>query len=168
MALQQAYKNQDEQVKIEVLQQFPQISIGFNQTKNPSAYYTLGAGVTVTLPIFDQNQGQIALAEATRQQLFDEYTNRVFQSQADIVELLATIASLNKQIQVIHHALPDLENLVNAYRLAIEFRQVDVLNYYVSWNNLTDKQIELLLLQLQLVEAHIALEIATGIYHLEV
>jgi len=167
MALQQGYKNQDEQVHIAVLQQFPKISIGFLQTKNNSAYYTLGAGVTVTLPVFDQNQGQIALAEATRQQLFDEYTNRVFQSQADIAELLVNITSLNKQIQAIHQALPDLENLVNAYKLAIENGQIDVLNYYVSWNNLTDKQIELLALQLQLVEARIALEIATGIYHLQ-
>lgn len=166
--IQQAYKNQDEQVHIKVLQQFPQISIGFTQTKNPSAYYTLGAGVTVTLPIFDQTQGQIALAEATRQQLFDEYTNRVFQSKADIAELLVTIASLNKQIQSIHHAIPDLENLVNTYKLAIENGQIDVLNYYVSWNNLTDKKIELLSLQLQLVEARIALEIATGIYHLQI
>ncbi|MEQ1545332.1 TolC family protein [Methyloglobulus sp.] len=166
MALQQAYKNQDEQVRIAVLQQFPSISIGFTQTKNNSDYYTVGAGVAVTLPIFDQNQGKIALAEATRQQLFDEYTNRVFQSNADISELLVTITALNKQIQSINHAIPDLENLVSAYKLAVKDRQVNVLNYYTAWNNWTDKKIELLSLQLQLVEARIALEIATGIYQI--
>ena len=47
------------------------------------------------------------------------YTNRVFQSKADVAELLVTIASLNRQIQSVHHAIPDLENLVNAYKLAI-------------------------------------------------
>jgi hypothetical protein len=56
--------------------------------------------------------------------------------------------------------------LVIAYKLAIKNGQIDVLNYYLSWNNLTKKQIELLSLQLQLVEARIGLEIATGIYHL--
>lgn len=167
MALQQSYKNQDEQVRIAVLQQFPKISIGFTQTKNNSNYYTVGAGVSVTLPIFDQNQGQISLAETTRQQLFDEYSNRVFQSNADIAELLVTIASLNKQIQSVHQALPDLEGLVNAYKLAIEAGQVDVLTYYTAWNNCMDKKIELLSLQLQLDEARIALEIATGSYHLQ-
>lgn len=166
MALQQAYKNQDEQVRIAVLQQFPSISIGFTQTKNNSDYYTVGAGVAVTLPIFDQNQGKIALAEATRQQLFDEYTNRVFQSNADISELLVTITALNKQIQSINHAIPDLENLVSAYKLAVKDRQVNVLNYYTAWNNWTDKKIDLLSLQLQLTEAHIALEIAAGIYQI--
>ncbi len=167
MALQKAYKNQDEQVHIAVLQQFPSISLGFTQTKNNSDYYTVGAGVAVTLPIFDQNQGKIALAEATRQQLFDEYTNRVFQSNSDIAELLETITSLNQQIQSVHAALPDLESLVNTYKQAIEAGQVDVLTYYTAWNNCTDKKIELISLQLQLDEARIALEIATGSYHLQ-
>ena len=164
MALQQAYKNQDEQVHIKVLQQFPQISIGFAQTKNPSAYYTLGAGVSVTLPLFDQNQGQIALAVATRQQLFDEYSNRVFQAKADIAELLANIASLNRQILALDHALPDLENLVSTYKQALAYGHIDSLGYHSSWTNMTDKKIERLSLQQQLIAARIALEIATGIY----
>jgi outer membrane protein, heavy metal efflux system len=168
MALQQAYKNQDEQVHIAVLQQFPKISIGFTQTKNNSNYYTVGAGVSITLPIFDQNQGQISLAEATRQQLSDEYTNRVFQSNADIAELLTRITSLTLQIQSVYDAIPDLESLVKTYKQAIEVGQADVLTYYTSWNNCTDKKIELLLLQLQLVEARIALDIATGSYRLQV
>jgi outer membrane protein TolC len=168
LALQQAYKNQDGQVHIAVLQQFPKISIGFTQTKNNSNYYTVGAGVSVTLPIFDQNQGQISFAEATRQQLFDEYANRVFQSNADVAELLTTITSLNQQIQSVFLSIPDLESLVNTYKQAIKVGQADVLTYTTSWNNCTDKKIELLSLQLQLDEARIALDIATGSYHLQV
>ena len=166
MALQQGYQNQEQQLHIAVLQQFPKISIGITQTRNNSNYYTLGAGIAVTLPILDQNQGVIALASATRQQLFDEYSNREFQAKADIAELLVTITSLNKQIKSVNHAIPDLETLVNAYRVAIEHGQIDVLNYYTAWNNWIEKRVELLTLQLQLVEARIALEIATGIYDL--
>jgi len=166
LALQQGYQNQEEQLHIAVLQQFPKISIGFTQSKNNSNYYTVGAGIAVSLPIFDQNQGAIALASATRQQLFDEYNNRVFQAKADIAEFLVTISALNKQVEAVNHAIPDLETLVNTYKAAIEHRQIDVLNYYTSWNNWTDKRVELLTLQLQLVEARIALEIATGMFHL--
>ena len=166
MALQQGYQNQEHQLHIAVLQQFPKISIGITQTRNNSNYYTLGAGIAVTLPIFDKNQGVIALASATRQQLFDEYSNREFQAKADIAELLVTITSLNKQIESVNHAIPNLETLVNAYRVAIEHGQIDVLNYYTAWNNWIEKRVELLTLQLQLVEARIALEIATGIYDL--
>lgn len=119
----------------------------------------------MTVPIFDRNQGQIALDRATRQQLFDQYTSRLFQARADIAELLVTIASINKQIQSVRHAIPDLANLVNAYQSGIENGQVDVFNYYVAWNNLTDKKIDLLTLELQLVQAGIALEVASGLYH---
>lgn len=58
-----------------------------------------------------------------------------------------------------------MANLVQAYQSGIENGQVDVFNYYVAWNNLTDKKIYLLTLELQLVQAGIALEVASGLYH---
>lgn len=165
MALKRGYESQEERLHIAVMQQFPQISIGFNSARDNSNLYTMGFGVSMTVPIFDRNQGQIALDRATRQQLFDQYTSRLFQARADIAELLVTIASINKQIQSVRHAIPDLANLVNAYQSGIENGQVDVFNYYVAWNSLTDKKIDLLNLELQLVQAGIALEVASGLYH---
>ncbi|CAA9889297.1 conserved hypothetical protein [Candidatus Methylobacter favarea] len=165
MALKRGYESQEERLHIAVMQQFPQISIGFDSARDNSNLYTLGFGVSMTVPIFDRNQGQIALDRATRQQLFDQYSSRLFQARADIAELLVTIASLNKQIQSVRHAIPDLANLVKAYQTGIENGQVDVFNYYVAWNNLTDKKIGLLTLELQLVQAGIALEVASGLYH---
>ena len=35
-----------------------------------------------------------------------------------------------------------------------------------AWNSLTDKKIDLLTLELQLVQAGIALDVASGLYHL--
>lgn len=164
LALQRGYESQEETVHIAVLRQFPQISIGFDHARDNSNLYTVGFGVSMTLPIFDRNQGLIALERATREQLFDQYTSRLFQARADTAELLVTIASLNKQIQSVNHAIPDLANLVKAYQLGIENGQVDVLNYYGAWNSLTDKKIDLLTLKLQLIQARIALEVASGLY----
>ncbi|WP_031436736.1 TolC family protein [Methylobacter tundripaludum] len=165
MALKRGYESQEERLHIAVMQQFPKISIGFDPARDNSNLYTMGFGVSMTLPIFDRNQGQIALDRATRQQLFDQYSSRLFQARADIAELLVTITLINKQIQSVHHAIPDLANLVKAYQSGIENGQVDVFNYYVAWNNLTDKKIDLLTLELQLVQAGIALEVASGLYH---
>ena len=165
MALKLGYESQEELLHIAVLQQFPQISIGFNHARDNSNLYTMGLGVSMTIPIFDRNQGQVALERATRQQLFDQYTNRFFQSKADIAELLVTIDLLNQQIASVRHAIPDLANLVQAYQAAIGIGQVDVFNYYVAWNNLTDKKIDFLNLELQLLQARIALEVASGLYH---
>ncbi|BCG62598.1 MAG: outer membrane protein, heavy metal efflux system [Methyloprofundus sp.] len=168
LALQQGYESQEEKVHIAVLQQFPKISIGLNHALDNSNLYTMGFGVSMTLPIFDRNQGHIALQRATRAQLFDQYKNRLFQARADIAELLVTISSTTQQIQSVAYAIPDLEKLVKAYQIAIETGQVDVLNYYVAWNSLTKKKVKLLSLKLQLIQARIALEIASGLYHLPV
>jgi cobalt-zinc-cadmium efflux system outer membrane protein len=128
MALKRGYESQDERLHIAVLQQFPQISIGFDPARDNSNLYTMGFGVSMTVPLFDRNQGQIALDRATRQQQFDQYSNRLFQARADIAELLVTIPLINKQIQSVHHAIPDLANLVKAYQSGIENGQVDVFN----------------------------------------
>jgi cobalt-zinc-cadmium efflux system outer membrane protein len=165
MALKRGYESQEERLHIAVMQQFPQISIGFDSARDNSNLYTMGFGVSMTVPIFDRNQGQIALDRATRQQLFDQYSSRLFLARADIAELLVTIGLINKQIQSVRYAIPDLANLVKAYQSGIENGQVDVFNYYVAWNNLTDKKIDLLTLELQLVQAGIALEVASGLYH---
>jgi len=166
LALQRGYASQDEQVHIAVMQQFPKISIGFNQARDNSNLYTLGFGVSMTMPLFNRNQGQIAIQRATRQQLFDQYSNRLFQARSDIAELLVTITALQQRIVSVRHAIPELENLVDAYRSALETGQVDVLNYYVAWNRLTDQKIILLTLILQLLKAHIALEVASGLYQI--
>jgi cobalt-zinc-cadmium efflux system outer membrane protein len=129
MALKRGYESQDERLHIAVLQQFPKINIGFDHARDNSDLYTVGFGVSMTLPLFDRNQGRIALERANRQQLFDQYANRLFQARADIAELLVVIASVKKQIESIRHAIPDLANLVNAYQLAILNGQVDVLNF---------------------------------------
>jgi outer membrane protein TolC len=165
-ALQQGYQAQEEQLRIAILQQFPKISIGLTHTKNNSNYYTVGAGIALTLPVFDQNQGAIALASATRKLLFDEYSNRNFQTKADIAELLVTVTSLNNEIQTTHAALSNLETLLSAYHIANDLGQIDRLSYYTAWNKVTDKKVDLLSLQLHVLEVRIALETATGQYAL--
>jgi outer membrane protein TolC len=166
LALKHSYENQEQQLHIAVLQQFPKISIGITHTKNNSDYYTMGAGISISLPLFDQNQGAIALAKANRQTLFDEYSNRDFQSKADIAELLVTINSVNGEIKTSKTALSSLDNVLAAYDIASQQGQIDRLVYYTAWSNVLDKKVDLLTLQLHLVEAQIALETATGRYEL--
>jgi outer membrane protein TolC len=166
LALQQGYQAQDEQVRVAILQQFPKINIGLTHSKNNSDYYTVGAGISLSLPVFDQNQGAIAIATANRQMLFDEYTNRDFQTKADIAQLLITIDAINKEITLSNTALADLEDLVNNYTAALKQGQLDNTTYYNAWHKLNDKKVDLLTLQLHLIEARVALETTTGRYSL--
>ena len=167
IALRHGYAGQEATVRAAILAQFPKLNFDVRRMRDTSNIGTIGIGVTLDLPIFDRNQGVIAQEQATRQKLFDEYTDRLFEARAEIVKRLADARWLNKQIAAAQSAEPGLDRLVRTYRRAVNAGQADVLSYYTAWNNLTQKQIEVLALQQQLTETHIALELASGLYRLE-
>ncbi len=167
LALHRGYDAQEASLRAAILDQFPKISVGLIHARDTGNVVTTGFGVSIALPIFDRNQGQVALQKATRQELFDEYTDRVATAYSDIGKLRAGIESLNGQIRAGEESVPNLEKLVDAYRTQSATGDVDVLSYYAAWNELNQKQIEILSLKQELAEARIALELETGIYQIE-
>ena len=167
VALRRGYESQDARVRAAVLAQFPKINLGVNRARDNTGVKSIGGGISVDLPIFDRNQGQIALEYATRKNLFDEYVNRVFEARSEVATLAATLRALDAQIDTAQAAEPGLQRLVEAYRRATNEGQADVLSYYTAWNNLAQQQIEILSLQQQLAETGIALELATGLFRID-
>jgi outer membrane protein TolC len=164
LGLKQGYDSQDASLRAAILAQFPKISLGFNRAGDTSNVQTLGFGVTVDIPIFDRNQGNIATERATRQKLFDEYANRLFQARSDVATALSDIRHLNRQIATGEKLVPTLQRLVDTAKSALDQGNADVISYYQTRFNLILRQIEVLKLKEQLIETHIALEIASGRY----
>ena len=164
LGLRQGYESQDATVRAAILAQFPKMSVGFSKASDTTNVHTTGFTVAVDVPFFDRNQGVIATERATRQRLLDEYYQRVFEARSDIATAIADIRSLGLQIAAAEEALPLLEKLVTTAQTAIEQRNADVLSYYTARSNLLQKRIQLIKLQEQLLEAHTALEIASGRY----
>ncbi len=162
IALRSGYQSQEESVRAAVLSQFPRINLGGNRAKDNADVYSVGFAATVDLPIFDRNQGGVALGRATRQKLFDEYAARVYTARADIASLLADIESLTVQIAATADSLPALRQLVATYEQALKYGNADVLSYYTAWNRLSQKEIALEALKQRLVSQGIALERASG------
>jgi outer membrane protein TolC len=164
LGLKAGYESEDAGLRAAILAQFPKISVGFNRAGDTSNVQTLGFGVTVDIPIFDRNQGNIATGRATRQKLFDEYTARVFQARSDIAMALADIRLLNPQVAEAAKAVSALELLVTTAKSALDEGNTDVISYYQTRYNLILRRVELLKLKQQLIESWIALEIASGRY----
>ena len=164
LGLKRGYDSQEAKVRAAILGQFPKISLGFNAASDTSNVHTVGPAVTIGLPVFDHNQGAIAIERATRKQLYDEYVNRVFEARSDLAKALANIQSLNDQVAVAETAVTILERLVETYRTALNERSVDAFSYYSEQNNLDQERIQLLKLKLQLVQNNVALELAAGLY----
>jgi cobalt-zinc-cadmium efflux system outer membrane protein len=167
VALRFGYESQQDNLRAAVLNQFPRINIGVNNARDTGNVITTGLGITIDLPVFNRNQGQIAVESATRQQLFDEYVNRVFEARATIAKLVADMPVIMNQIKTTQSAVVSGEKLVETYRIAVSEGQADVLSYYNVWNELTNSRIEIVKLKQQLIDTRIALELATGLYDID-
>jgi outer membrane protein TolC len=164
LALKMGYQSQEERLREAILAQIPKINIGFAHASDTTHVITTGFAVTIDLPIFDRNQGRIAIAKATRQNLFDEYVSRVFTARGDVARLLADMASLSQQIKTTEKSIPTLSNLVQTYYSALLEGNADVISYYNARDELITRQLELLTLKRNLADQYIALEIAAGEY----
>jgi outer membrane protein TolC len=93
LALQAGYRAQDEKLRAMILAQFPAISVGFVKARDNGGIGSAGFSVSLSLPLFDGNRGNIAVGRATRQQLHDEYSARLLAGRNDIQRLLADLQS---------------------------------------------------------------------------
>jgi cobalt-zinc-cadmium efflux system outer membrane protein len=166
LALRHGYDNQEAAVRAAVLNQFPRISIGPAIGRDVENIDTAGFGVNVVLPILNHNQGNIAVERATRERLYGEYVNRLFETRSDVEMLLSRIRFLNEEITASQQAQMELTRLEESYRTALTAGQVDILTYHAAWNDLTGSRMKLLTLRGQLAEAIVALELATGLYQI--
>lgn len=164
LALKTGYQSQEASVRAAVLSQFPKITLGFSRAGDTSKLETAGFSVSVSLPFFDRGQGRVALQEATRTRLFDEYVARLYEARAESARLVAEMEAVRGRIAAEEAALPALEQLVSTYRVAVETRSGDILSYYVARERLFTRQVEVLKLKRALADLGSALEITAGRY----
>ncbi|MDA8168631.1 MAG: TolC family protein [Nitrospiraceae bacterium] len=164
LALKQGYQSQEARLRAAVRAQFPGISIGFAHSRDTSDVITTGFSVSISLPLFDRNQGRIALEKAGRKQLYDEYMNRVFQARADAAGILANIGAVEKQIDAAKKSVAALENLVSISYNGFLEGNIDALSYYNEVDRLTLRRLDVLKLKQALADLYVALEITAGEY----
>ncbi len=109
IALQAGYEAQEQKYRAAILNQFPSLSVGFTRQRDTSEIYTSGFAINLTLPVFNRNRGNIAIEQATRQRLADEYQTRLNTAAADIAHLRADDAIAAQQLAQDEAALPELE-----------------------------------------------------------
>ena len=164
VALRRGYDSQEAAVRLAVMEQFPRITIGPTIGRDTENVRTTGFGLSIELPIFNRNQGKIALERATRQKLFDEYVNRVFEARSDIELITSGIHFANEQIAAAQALETGLKSLVENYRAALADGRTDALVYYAAYSDLLSVQMKVLVLRGELARALVALQLASGFY----
>src|SRR6202043_3802905 len=77
LALRAGYDAQEEKVRQAIIEQFPKLNIGASYARDTTGVFTFTPAVTISLPIFDRNQGNIAIEQANRQVMHAEYQARL-------------------------------------------------------------------------------------------
>ncbi len=164
VALKMGYQSQEAALRAAVLSQFPRIGIGIPYARDTGNVLTTGVAITMEIPFFERNQGDIAMARAIRKKLFDEYVSRLFEARSEVSGIFKKMASVRDQIEATQKAVEAQGKLVETYRRALEQGNADILSYYQARNELTGKRMELLTLKEGLSDLEIALESASGRY----
>lgn len=162
VALTLGYQSEEATLRAAVIAQFPKIGLSIAKASDTSNVRTISYGVTVDIPVFDRNQGQIAMARATRQQLFDEYIARVAEARSEVTQILADLEVTRAQLQAVNESLPQTEQLAASLTKEYQARNADVLAYRDARGTLATRRMEQIQLQQALLELSVALEIATG------
>jgi outer membrane protein TolC len=108
IALQLGYRSEEEKVRAAILGQFPALVFGGTGGRDTSDVQSAGPQITMDLPIFDRNQGTIAIERATRQQLHDEFTARLAAANGEVRGMLAEAALIARQIDTVRKEAADL------------------------------------------------------------
>jgi len=164
LAFRRGYESQEEHLRAAIRSQFPRIGLGITESRDTDSLQTLGIGITISLPIFDRNQGRVAIERATRKQLFDEYASRLFEARADVAKIAEGLHSTAEQLKNNKKSVLELRQLAKRYHGAVDRGNASIFDYYQIMLQLYSRELEEPVLQRRLVDFAIGLEIASGQY----
>jgi outer membrane protein TolC len=161
-ALQSGYRSQDAKYRAALLAQFPALNLGFNRARDTSGIYTTGFNLSLSLPIFNRNRGNIAIEAATRQRLHDEYRARLATAAADIDAVLDDRTLAERQLADVRAGIAELARLAEHSQSAYQAGNLDVIAYVTQRDALLAKRLEEVTLERALMEQQISLQTLFG------
>jgi outer membrane protein TolC len=162
-ALQSGYQAQDQRYRGALLAQFPALNLGLTQARDASNVGSTGLGVSFSLPLFNRNRGNIAIEQATRKKLFDEYQVRLQAARNDVQRILAEQALNRVRAEQVDADLRALAAALARSDLAFRAGNADLLAYTSARSALLAKQLERINLQQAVLEQRVALRTLLGI-----
>lgn len=161
-ALKAGYQSQEEKYRGAVLAQFPALNVGVTRARDTAGLYTMGFGLSLSLPIFNRNRGNIAIEQATRKKLFNEYQNRLNSAHSEIALAVENLPLLQKQLQHTQQGVEALQQLAQRADVAYQAGNLAGPDYVRLQIGLLDKKTEAINLAEALMEQRIALETLLG------
>jgi cobalt-zinc-cadmium efflux system outer membrane protein len=161
-ALKAGYASQEASVRKAVLDQFPSLQLTLNRAQDTAGSQTFGPAVNFTPPLWNRNQGGVAIAKATREQLRAEYDARLVATRADIAGLVDALALERRQRAEIAAQAEPLDRLAQAAEAASARGDIAPATAEAARQSADDKALALASLDQSIAEQTIALDLAVG------
>lgn len=161
-ALRSGYDAQEAAVRRAILDQFPNLDLTINGARDTGGNKLLGPSIAFTLPLWNRNRGGIAVANATREALHQEYDARLFQTRADIAAAVSGLTIARQQYEILRAGMPAIETFARASRRAAQRGDLALATADVAEQTLRDRQLLLLQSRQAIAEQTIALELLVG------
>jgi outer membrane protein, heavy metal efflux system len=162
LALQAGYKAQEATLRGAIRAQFPALTFGVDRQADNSDVQSHGINIGITLPLFDRNRGNIAIERATRQQLKDDYENRLLTTRSDIRQLMADLDTLSRQRDLLQAQSERLDSASSAAELAWQKGLLDWPTYLSIRANALSADMDSIAARDQQSQQAIALETLLG------
>lgn len=162
LALKAGYQSQEARLRAAVRAQFPALSLGFNTARDTSAVYTTGVTLGITLPLFDRNRGNIAIEQATRQQLRDDYEARLLATRSDMQRLQADLVTFSMRRSSLSAHATQLDEALLAAQRSWQAGLIDWPTYLTIRSNALSADLDLLALMQEQEKQSIALQALLG------
>ena len=161
-ALRAGYQSSEAELHKAVLEQFPNVSLALAAASDTANNKTIGPVIGFSLPLWNRNRGNIAIASATRDQLRAEYSARLFQTRADIVAAVEAIRALRQQRADLAARMPQLQLYAASTRRAASRGDIAQATAETAEQAVRDRELSYFQLDQQIEEQTIALELLSG------
>ena len=162
VALQLGYRAQNAKLRTAILSQFPNLTIGVTGGSDNSNVRNFGPQVTLELPIFNQNQGNIAIETATRQQLRDEYDARLKAAVGQVRGMITEIDLLSRQLDAVRRELSGARRVAATAEAAFKAGNIDERNYVDLISTRLAKEQEVVSIEQSLLDQRVAIATLIG------
>ena len=162
IALQLGYRSQDEKFRAAIVGQFPALTFGPSYSRDTSDVRSFGPQLTMDLPIFDRNQGNVAIEKTTREQLRAEFAARLSAAHSEVLASLATQRLLARQLEEERAEQPVLKGFADQAESAMKAGNIDERAYVDLVSANYTKQQAVLTLEQQLLEQEVAVATLIG------
>lgn len=162
-AKQSAYEKAEQDLHLAILRQYPSLSLGPSYERDVEGTEALGLGLSLTLPLFDRNQGEIAEKTAARERVRAEYTELLHALRAQAFDARERLRRARGEVEIQQtETLPLVERSESTFEAAFRSRDVSVFEWLTARGQALRARREFLAALLGYSESVVELEAVTG------